>query len=203
MSTIVIQTVSTQFFKHEFYICIMAQDFNIQESAVAKKIYEIRGKRVMLSGDLAELYEVETKVLNQQVKRNLSRFPDRYMFKLTMDEYKEALRSQNVTLKRGQHSKYPPYAFTEHGVLMLSSVLKSERAEQVNIVIIDTFIKLREFMSTHKELLEKMKEIQLNISSHDHQIVVLFEHVKRLLEEKESQETQASRKRIGYKRDED
>jgi len=181
----------------------MTEDFNIQEAAVAKRIYEIRGKRVMLSGDLAELYEVETKVLNQQVKRNSSRFPDRYMFKLTLEEYREALRSQNVTLKRGQHSKYPPYAFTEHGVLMLSSILKSERAEQVNIVIIDTFIKLRELMSTHKELLNKMKEIQHHISSHDHQIVVLFEHVKRLLEEKESQENQSSRKRIGYKNESD
>ncbi len=133
----------------------------------------------MLSRDLAELYEVETKVLNQQVKRNLNRFPDRYMFRLTMAEYREALRSQNVTLKRGQHSKYPPYAFTEHGILMLSSILRSERAEKVNIIIIDTFVKLRELLTTHKDLLQKMKDIEMSVSSHDHQIQVLFEHLKR------------------------
>lgn len=178
----------------------MSKKLEIKEAVIAQKIYEVRGKKVMLSGDLANLYEVETKVLNQQVKRNLTRFPDRYMFKLTMEEYKEALRSQNVTLKRGQHSKYPPYAFTEHGILMLSSILRSERAEKVNIVIIDTFVKLRELMSTHKELLEKMKEIENHISSHDHQIVVLFEHLKQLLENKEQKEKQESRKRIGYKK---
>src|SRR3990172_5204898 len=89
----------------------------IPQEVIVNKIYHIRGKKVMLSNDLAELYQVEIKALNQQVKRNLRRFPERYMFKLTQGEYK-ALRSQNVTLKRGQHSKYPPYAFTEHGILM-------------------------------------------------------------------------------------
>ena len=123
------------------------------------------------------------------------------MFKLTIEEYKETLRSQNVTLKRGQHSKYPPYAFTEHGILMLSSILRSERAEKVNIVIIDTFIKLRELVNSSKDLLKKMEEIEKNVSSHDHQIIVLFKHLKRLLEEKEQKIDQESRKRIGYKKD--
>ncbi len=179
----------------------MKKELEIQEVVIAQKIYDIRGKKVMLSGDLADLYQVETKVLNQQVKRNLNRFPERYMFKLTMEEYKEALRSQNVTLKRGQHSKYPPYAFTEHGILMLSSILRSERSEKVNIVIIDTFVKLRELISSNQELLKKMEEIEQNVSSHDHQIVVLFEHLKRLLEEKEQKIEQESRKKIGYYRD--
>ena len=123
------------------------------------------------------------------------------MFKLTIEEYKETLRSQNVTLKRGQHSKYPPYAFTEHGILMLSSILRSERAEKVNIVIIDTFIKLRELVNSSKDLLKKMEEIEKNVSSHDHQIIVLFKHLKRLLDEKEQKIDQESRKRIGYKKD--
>ena len=101
------------------------------------KIYEIRGKKVMLSNDLAELYQVEAKALNQQVKRNIGRFPERYAFRLTAEEYK-SLRSQNVTLKRGQHSKYPPYAFKEHGVLMLENVMKSERAETCNHLIYST-----------------------------------------------------------------
>jgi len=178
----------------------MGKELEISEAVIAQKIYEIRGKKVMLSGDLADLYEVETKALNQQVKRNLGRFPDRYMFKLTTEEYQEALRSQNVTLKRGQHSKYPPYAFTEHGVLMLSSVLRSERAEKVSIVIVDTFVKLRELMSTHKELMKKMEEIQQDVASHDDQIVVLFEHLKRLLEANESKNNQSSRKKIGFKK---
>jgi hypothetical protein len=99
---------------------------------IASKIYLIRGIKVMLDRDLAELYGVETKVLKQAVRRNIDRFPDDFMFTLIKDEY-QSLRSQNVTLKRGQHSKYLPFAFTEHGVLMLSSVLNSERAVQVNI----------------------------------------------------------------------
>jgi hypothetical protein len=180
----------------------MAKELQIKESVIAAKIYEVRGKRVMLSNDLAELYEVDTRVLNQQVTRNIKRFPDRYLFKLTMEEYREALRSQNVILNRGEHSKYPPYAFTEHGILMLSSILRSERAEKVNIIIIDTFVKLRELLSTHKELLHKMDEIERNVSSHDHQIVVLFEQLKRLLADKETREQQANRKRIGFKKEE-
>jgi phage regulator Rha-like protein len=104
-----------------------------------------------------------------------------------------------VTLKRGQHSKYPPYAFTEHGILMLSSILKSERAEKINIMIIDTFIKLREMMGTHESLLNKMQELQQHISSHDQQIVVLFEYLKKLLSDKENKKDQVKRKRIGFK----
>jgi hypothetical protein len=99
---------------------------------IASKIYLIRNIKVMLDKDLAELYGVETKRLKEQVRRNIERFPEDFMFELTKDEY-QALRSQIATLKRGQHSKYTPFAFTEHGVLMLSSVLNSERAIQVNI----------------------------------------------------------------------
>jgi hypothetical protein len=171
----------------------------IQQKVIAQKIYEIRGKRVMLSGDLADLYGVETKVLNQQVKRNLNRFPQRYMFKLNEIEYRKALRSQIVTLKRGEHSKYTPFAFTEHGILMLSSVLKSERAEKVNILIIDTFVKLRELSQQHQDVLQKIQELEKNYSSHDYQIKVLFEHIKNLLIEKEIQIRQDNRRRIGFK----
>jgi len=106
----------------------------ITEEIIIRKIYSIRGKQVMLSQDLAELYEVETKILNQQVKRNIGKFPERYMFQLTREEYLR-LRSQNVTLKRGQHVKYLPYAFTEHGILMLSSVLNSKRANKMTLFI--------------------------------------------------------------------
>ena len=125
----------------------------ITEEIIISKIYSVRGKHVLLAQDLAELYEVETKVLNQQVKRNIRRFPERYMFQLTKDEY-DRLRSQNVTLKRGQHVKYLPYAFTEHGILMLSSVLNSERADKVNMIIIDTVVKLRDLMFLHKDVVQ-------------------------------------------------
>lgn len=101
----------------------------VPKEIILSKKYEVRGKKVMLSHDLAELYQVEARRLNEQVKRNIGRFPSRYMFQLSPEEH-QSLRSQNATLKRGQHSKYPPYAFTEHGVLMLSSVLRSERAEK-------------------------------------------------------------------------
>jgi hypothetical protein len=178
----------------------MEDKLSVEEILVAQKIYEFRGQKVMLSGDLAELYEVEVKVLNQHVRRNINRFPRRYMFKLTMEEYREASRSHFVTLKRGQHSKYPPYAFTEHGVLMLSSILRSERAEKVSLVIIDTFVKLRTLLSTHVDLVMKMEEIERSVFSHDDQIVVLFEQLKHLLGKKQQHEDQESRSRIGFKR---
>ncbi len=156
----------------------------LSEATVVNKIYPIRGLKVMLSNDLAELYQVQTKVLNQQVKRNISRFPDRYMFKLTLEEYKEALRSQNVTLKRGHHSKYPPYAFTEYGILMLSSILRSERAEKVNIVIIDTFVKLRELLATRQDVLLKLEEMEKKIAGQDDKIAVVFNYLKRFINQK-------------------
>jgi phage regulator Rha-like protein len=126
---------------------------------IARKIYLIRGIKVMLDRDLAERYGVETKVLKQAVRRNIDRFPDDFMFELTKGE-NQSLRSQNVTLKRGQHSKYLPFAFTEHGVLMLSSVLNSERAVQVNIQIMRTFTKLREALLDNKDLRRELEELK-------------------------------------------
>lgn len=113
----------------------------------------------MLDKDLARLYGVETKVLNQSVTRNIERFPNDFMFKLTWDEVKR-LRSQNVTLKRGEHTKYTPRAFTEQGIAMLSSVLNSERAIQVNIQIMRTFTRLRQMMMSHVELKNKIEKME-------------------------------------------
>ena len=113
----------------------------------------------MLDRDLAELYGVETKRLKEQVRRNIERFPEDFMFELTKDEY-QALRSQFATLKRGQHLKYAPFAFTEHGVLMLSSVLNSERAIQVNIQIVRTFTKLRQALLDNKDLRRNLEELK-------------------------------------------
>ncbi len=170
----------------------------IAEETIISKIYSVRGKHVLLAQDLAELYEVETKVLNQQVKRNIRRFPERYMFQLTKDEY-DRLRSQNVTLKRGQHVKYLPYAFTEHGILMLSSVLNSERADKVNMIIIDTIVKLRDLMFLHKDVVQQLEQVQNKLTEHDNQIMVIFEYLKQLEVTKHQEMEQKNRKRIGFK----
>lgn len=147
----------------------------------------------MLSRDLAELYQVETRRLNEQVKRNIGRFPEHYMFKLTPEEYK-FLRSQIATLKKGQHSKYPPYAFTEHGILMLSSVLKSERAEKVNILIIDTFVELNEMLLTHKDLLIEIEAIRKKVSGQDQKIALIFNYLKQFIKHQNT-----PRIKIGFK----
>lgn len=141
----------------------------------------IRGKKVMMDKNLAELYNVEAKVLNQAVKRNIARFPSDFMFHLNKQET-DILRSQFVTLKsgRGQHRKYLPYVFTEQGVAMLSSVLNSERAIQMNIQIIRTFTQLRELLSTHKDLKEKIENRE---KKYDKQLREIFEAIKRLLTE--------------------
>ena len=158
---------------------------SISETTVVNKIYHIRGLKVMLSYDLADLYQEQTKVLNQQVKRNIGRFPARYMFRLSTEEYKKVLRSQFVTLKRGQHAKYAPFAFTEHGILMLSSILRSERAENVNIVIVDTFVKLRELLSTRQDVLLKLKEMESKLAGQDDKIAVTFDYLKMFIKQKE------------------
>jgi len=140
--------------------------------------------------NLAVLYEVETKMLNRAVKRNIERFPDDFMFQLSKEEYDELLRCQFGALKRGQHSKYLPYAFTENGVAMLSSVLNSKRAIQVNIQIMRTFTKIRGMLATHKELRQKIEEME---KKYDYQFKIVFDTIKQLIEP-----PQKSKKRIGF-----
>jgi hypothetical protein len=167
--------------------------------SIQQMIFIVRGHKVMLSIDLAALYGVETKVLNQAVKRNIERFPGDFMFQLTGEEA-DSLRSQIVTLKngRGKHSKYLPYAFTEQGVAMLSSVLKSDRAIAVNIMIMRAFVKLREILLTHKELAGKLDQLEGKISSHDHAIQNLFAAIRQLMTVPES----SPKRRIGFTRKE-
>lgn len=171
----------------------MSKEVSIPQEIILSKIYEIRGVKVMLSHHLAELYQVETRRLNEQVRRNPGKFPERYMFQLTTEEYK-SLRSQNATLKRGQHSKYPPYAFTEHGILMLSSVLRSERADKVNMLIIDTFVKLNEMLLTHKDILLKLEEMEKRVAGQDEKVLMIFNYLKQFIKEQET-----PRKQIGFK----
>ncbi len=174
------------------------QTIVIAEETIISKIYQVRGKQVMLSHDLAGLYQVETRVLNQQVKRNIRKFPERYMFQLSREEY-DRLRSQNVILKRGQYPKYLPYAFTEHGILMLSSVLNSERADKVNMYIIDTFIRLRELMSVHKDVILQLEHVQNKLTEHDNQLMIVFEYLKQLEKAKQEELKYRNRKPVGFK----
>jgi len=161
---------------------------------VESKIFLIRGQKVMLDSDLAALYGVQTKVLNKAVARNAERFPDDFMFILNTDEY-DSLRFQIGTLKkgRGQHRKYLPSVFTEQGVAMLSSVLQSKRAAMVNIAIMRTFVKLREVLSTHKDLAHKLAQLEKKIEKHDEEIGAIFDAIRQLMAEPEPKE-----KKIGF-----
>ena len=167
----------------------------ILHEVIERKIFLIKKHKVMLDRDLAKLYKVPTKRLNEQVKRNKKRFPRDFMFQLTKGEA-DCLRSQNATLKRGQHSKYLPYVFTEQGVAMLSSVLHSERAIQVNIAIMRVFVKLRQILSTHRKLAYKLDQLERKTEKHDTEIQAIFEAIRQLMTIPEK-----SRRRIGFHSD--
>lgn len=167
----------------------------VPDEIIMQKIYYIRNQKVMLDSDLAELYGVETRRLKEQVKRNKERFPERYMFELTQDEA-EASRSQNATLKRGENIKYLPYAFTEHGVMMLSNVLKSKRAIEVSMRIIDVFIMLRETLANHTELRLEIEQIKKKLHNYGKNIELVFQYLDELLEKKQNDKP---RRQIGYK----
>ena len=148
---------------------------------IAVRILHIRGHRVMLDADLAGLYAVETKVLLQAVKRNLERFPEDFMFQLTDQEFAR-LRSQIVTSNSGRGGRrYQPYAFTEQGVAMLSSVLRSPRAIAVNIEIMRAFVRLREMIATNKELAKKFEELERRIDTHDQAIAGILQAIRQLM----------------------
>ena len=160
---------------------------------VERRIYFIRGQKVMMDSELAELYQVPTKSLNLAIKRKAQRFPEDFMFRLTKTEA-DSLRFQNETSKpRRGGRRYLPYVFTEHGVAMLSSVLNSERAVQVNIVIIRTFIKLREILSTHKDLAERLAKLERKYEEHDNELKAVFEAIRQLLAA-----PTAPKRRIGF-----
>ena len=157
---------------------LVLKDF--ADAEIIERIYIIRGHKVMLDFDLSELYGVETKRLKEQVRRNKSRFPEDFMFELTPEEYK-SLRSQIATLKRGEHTKYLPFAFTEQGVAMLSSILHSETAIQVNIQIIRVYTKMRQLLPDNKELWYKIEALEMNLIKKDDEIQAIFKILKQLL----------------------
>lgn len=161
----------------------------IPQEIIQSKILVIREKKVMLDRDLAILYGVETRALNQAVRRNIRRFPEDFMFQLTKQEV-NLLRSQIVILEENQYFKYMPYAFTEQGVAMLSSVLNSERAIEVNIQIMRAFIKMREMLLNYQELKQKIEEME---EKFDYQFRAVFEAIAQLIEQ-----PQKPQKGIGF-----
>jgi len=164
----------------------------LNEEMIVSKIYFIREQKVMIDKDLAALYQVETKAFNQAVKRNINRFPEDFMFQITQEEL-ENIQSQIETSSWGG-ARYLPYAFTEQGVAMLSSILKSERAIQVNIQIIRLFTKMRQLILSNKELLLRMSEIEKKVVASEEDIKVIFSYLRELL-----QSPQPERNKIGFK----
>ncbi len=172
----------------------------LPQEVIEQKIYLIRGHKVMLDKDLAKLYGVSTKRLNEQIRRNLKRFPKDFMFQLTEKEALlihsviSNLRSQIATSSWGGR-RYLPYVFTEQGVAMLSSILNSERAIQVNIVIMRVFVKLRHIISTNKDLAHKLNELEHKVGKHDEDIKLIFEAIRQLMEPP----PEPPKPRIGFK----
>lgn len=152
----------------------------IPAERIEQRIFVIRGQRVMLDSDLAELYGVTTKRLNEQVKRNPGRFPEDFAFQLTPEEA-EILRSQFATSKGRGGRRYSPYAFTEHGAIMLASVLNSERAIEASVFVVRAFVKLRSLLATHKEIAQKLTELERKLAGHDEDIKTLFVALRQLM----------------------
>lgn len=166
----------------------------IAVDALSDRIHLVRGQRVMLDSDLAELYGVATKRFNEQVKRNIERFPADFMFQLTEEEGEslrsqivtlnagDSLRSQIATLKpgRGQHRKYLPYVFTEHGAIMVASVLNSPRAVEMSVFVVRAFVQLRALLASSRELSERLDELERKLATHDHAIAGLIDAIRQL-----------------------
>ena len=166
---------------------------------IHQKIYEIRGQKVMLDFDLAIIYNVQTKVLNQAVKRNLERFPERFMFRLTKTEW-DNMRSQIVTAsdQNKRNISNTPFVFTEHGVTMLSSVLKSQKAIQINIMIIDAFIILKQITKNQSNFVEQLQKLEIK---YDKQFDDIFESINYLLKKDSLEKYTKERRKIGYKKE--
>ena len=147
---------------------------------IERRIYFIRGQKVMLDKDLAAIYGVKTKALNQAVKRNADRFPKDFMFQLSWDET-GSLRSQIVTLKRGRHIKFRPYVFTEHGAIMAATVLNSPVAVAMSVQVVRAFVRLREMVAAHKELAGKLDELERKYQTHDKQIITIIQVIRQLM----------------------
>lgn len=172
----------------------------IPDEVILNKIYLIRDKKVMLDRDLAYLFGIETKALKQTVRRNIKRFPPDFMFEMSIGEL-HGWRSQIVTSKADKKGlRYPPFCFTEHGVIMLASVLNSDRAIKINVQIVRVFVKMREMMASHKETLNRLLEIERKLAGHDNQILMIYKYLKQFKEVNTGEKVQKKRKRVGFSR---
>ncbi|MCK4919681.1 MAG: ORF6N domain-containing protein [Bacteroidales bacterium] len=171
----------------------------VPDEAIMGVIYNMRGKNVMLDRDLAKLYDVETRRLKEQVKRNISRFPDDFMFEFSKKELVDWRNQFGGTNREIMGLRIAPYAFTEHGVLMLASVLNSERAVQVNIQIVRIFTKMKEMLLTQEDVLVQLEQIQHGLSCHDEHIMQIFEYLKQLEKAKQEVLEYKNRPRVGFK----
>lgn len=167
----------------------------IPQEVVMSKIYEVRGQKVMLDRDLAELYDVKAIRLREQVKRNIEKFPEHFMFQLTEEEV-QAMVSQNAIPSKQHLGGALPYVFTEHGLLQLANVLTSGRATQMSIKIIEVFVKMREMFLTHKDLLIEMEAIRKKVTGQDEKIQMIFNYLKQFIKEQETPRT-----KIGFKKE--
>ena len=165
-------------------------------TVIQRKIYELRGQRVILDFDLAMLYEIETKILKRAVRRNISRFPSDFMFELTREEY-QSLRYQFGTLKRGEHAKYLPFAFTEHGVAMLASILSTKKAVNLSISIVRAFIAMKQMAIQYKEIAEQLATLEKETKK---QFRDIYEALNYLLKKKQKEEDFSKRERIGFRK---
>ena len=173
--------------------------FIIAEETVMSKILLIRGTRVMIDSDIAELFAVPTKRLNEQVKRNIMRFPQHFMFQLSEKEKLNVVANCDH-LKKLKFSPYLPFAFTEHGVIMLASVLNSESAIQTSVRIVEIFIKMREMLLAHKALYKETEQIRQILTEHENKFLLIFEYLKQFEEAKKQKLQQESRRKIGFSR---
>jgi len=171
----------------------------VPDETIISKIYLLRGKKIMLDKDIAELYEVKTFRLREQVKRNIKRFPENFMFRLTEEET-DFMVSQNAIPSKQHLGGHLPFAFTEHGVLMLANILKSEQAMKMSIRIIEVFVKIREMLLTHKDILLKLEKIEQTLLGHDKKILMIFGYLKQLEQAKQQDVEFKERKLIGFKR---
>ena len=171
----------------------------LPDEAIINKIYVMRGRKVMVDRDLAELYGVETRVLNQAVRRNEKRFPEDFMFQMTPEEVQDWKSQIVISNTEKMGLRKPPLVFTEQGVAMLSSVLNSERAIMVNIAIIRVFTKMRELVETHKEILQKLEQLEKKDIEQDDKIMLIFEYLKQFEQTKQQESEQKDRPKIGYK----
>ena len=171
----------------------MSQAISLPDEVVMTKILVLRGQKVLIDSDLAFLFGVSTKRLNEQVRRNIRRFPVDFMFQLTAEEKSEVVANCDH-LRKMKFSRHLPHAFTEYGAVMLSSILNSDRAIQVNIQIVRIFIKLRELALTHKDILLKLDKIESQLSDHDQRIQMIFKTLRQLI-----QGPPKPRRRIGFK----